>query len=114
MMFSTTDRWGRRIELTRECWRQHVLLRHGELIDHVDSIQSTIERPDFVQYDARFSNRESFYALGIVKEFEAYYLKVSVEFSSEQFDSQIAGTVITAYISRNVKPGEELKWRRRA
>jgi hypothetical protein len=88
------------------------LHRHGELIEYLDSIRKVVEGPDLVFHDSRFQGRESYYSFGIVEGFERYYIKVSVEFDTETPGGRSQGTIISAYIARNVKPGEVLKWRR--
>lgn len=111
-VIETTDRWGRRVSMSQACWDLHIRRRHAEFSPHRESIVRAIEQPDYVYFDAIYASRESFYALGAVPGYERYYLKVSIEFTSEPEGEFPAGDVITAYISSNRKPKETLKWLR--
>jgi hypothetical protein len=100
-----TDRWGRDVALTERNWR-HITRRHTELAPARSIVLATIAYPDLVMRDAQRPDRESFYRVvewhlnGIPRR----YIKVCVEYDL------VGGTIITAFFSRNIKPGEYQRW----
>lgn len=68
------------------------------------SSKKALVKPDFINHDRQFGNRECFYAIGTPYNPQRLF-KVVVEFDDEEI-----GIVVTAYPSRNIPKGERHKW----
>ncbi len=104
------DRWGREILLSVETWFGHIIRRHGELLENLDSIEQAIVHADAIHRDVLREDRETFYRFGVLHEpYQHLYLKVIVEFVESE-DGVIIGRVVTAFPTRKIKPREVQRW----
>lgn len=72
----------------------------------VAMIQTTIEEPEIITRDTAYSLRDNYYAQGLDPEVPADWVKVCVEFNSDE------GKVITAFFMDKPKPEEDILWSR--
>ena len=101
------DRWDREIILTGRTWYDHVLRNHAELIDHLAAVERTIRRPQRVNLDKDYDDREIFYRRGVLPvPYDRDYLKVVVEFGNDPR----YGRVVTAFLTETIKAGEPMRW----
>jgi hypothetical protein len=103
------DRWGRTIRLVRRVWLDHIVIAHREIGGHLDAVHATLTGPDIVTHDMNRPDAECFYRLGGIPEVAHRHLKVVVRFVPE---GDGVGYVSTAYISRNVRKREPIKWQK--
>lgn len=103
------DRWGRNIRLVRRVWINHILYAHGELDGHLAGVRTALTDPDIVTYDASRTDAECFYRLGAIPDVAHRHLKVVVRFIDAD---PIVGYVTTAYISRDIRKREPIKWQK--
>ena len=99
-MFTTTDPHGRKVELTTDCYTDHILVEHPDMAD-VDEIEQTIRMPDIIAEDAIDPERLVYYRT-YQRQPQRWLIKVVVE----------QGEVITAYRASRLKQGETILWRR--
>jgi hypothetical protein len=103
-LMNADDPRGEKVYLWENRFYEHVAIRHPTAT--VESIQKTVENPDMITRDAKFQNRDNYYALGNDPQFPGAYMKVCVEFSSD------TGKVVTAFTTDRLKPEEEILWRK--
>jgi hypothetical protein len=104
------DVFGRQVVLSSERWENHILRLHPEMSELFVLIEQVLSAPDLVMIDRDDPNRESYYLLGVAGRDLNRHVKVCVEFPSGGSGHQPIGSVVTAYISRDIKKGETLKW----
>lgn len=104
-IWETTDRFGRRVELTEERW-SHIVDQRGGQPPTQDDIRRALEDPIRVTIDATFAHRECFYAECA----PSRMVKVVVHFRPVPPQGTWRGAVVTAYPERKVKPGEVQRW----
>lgn len=103
-LFDTTDNLGRRVYMTTKRWETHVLYDKWWMHEFEQLIHRAVENPSFINYDAKYSNREVFYASGLIPA-TGEFLKVVV-----QFDEPDVGWTVTAYPMTKPKTGERKRW----
>lgn len=106
--FSQLDPWQRTVYIEENRWIGHVLTDHPEFFENVESVLATIREPDVVCFDVRRPNTESFYRLGALLRYPRLFVKVSVQFRS---DNPSVGRLLTAHLTNRIKRREEVKWR---
>lgn len=99
--FEVNDPRGRKVVCTLETWQSHILLDHSEMDGCEELVMATIAHGTIYR-DVRKDYRHVYYRRVKGK---GYYIKVVVE-----FDDADSGEVITAFRSRNRKPGERKIW----
>ena len=99
MVFVEKEKFGQLIRLTGERW-QHIVERHPEVKEHLLKIRSTIQKPDLIVQN-QYNQVERYYH----KYFKSLknYLIVIIEYKKN--------FIITAFISRKIKRGEQL-WKK--
>tara|TARA_Y100000310_G_C20654582_1_gene801318 strand:+ start:1541 stop:1825 length:285 start_codon:yes stop_codon:yes gene_type:complete len=91
-IFTTTDKTGRTIRLTKERWNEHIRPEHPDIHDH-DEIKQTLLNPDtIIQRSEKKLNYYKFFKHNKLK-----YLKVIVKLLNGE------GFVLTAYFVSNIK-----------
>ncbi len=75
---TATDPEGRVVVISEAAWG-HVLAEHDDMAGHLASVVATIERPDFIEPDAR-PGRERYFRRGLGP---ARWLRVVVAFDLE-------------------------------
>ena len=98
------DPRGEKVFLYEARFYGHIVLRHPSAT--VEAIQKTIENPDIITRDAKYPNRDNYYAKGNDLIFPNDYMKVCVEFGSD------TGRVVTAFTANGLKPEEEILWQK--
>ena len=103
-LFDVQDPRGYKVSCTDECWEFHILDEHPEMDGLEDTVKETIQTPylGFIYQDRDYPERNIYYSLDSSRE---YYVKVVVEFSSED-----VGEVITSFLTDSPKPGEGMIW----
>ena len=101
-IFEVTDPRGHKIVCTEENWKLHILDQHPFMVNYIEEIKQAIEKPflGFIYSDTTNEKRHIYYGKAV----DIRYVKVVVEFDTED------GTVITAYLTTNMKKGEKLIW----
>jgi hypothetical protein len=94
------DQFGREVVLTDAAW-SHIRQRRPGMAGYESRVQAAVATPDVVTWDAEYDDRENFYRRAPGR----LYLKVCVT-----YDADGNGTVITAYLTRRVKRGEQRRW----
>lgn len=109
LAFEVHDQWGRIVRLAEYVWNDHILGEHGELTSYLNSVRDAVVIPHVVCYDADRPDGECFYRFGAVPAFPHRYLKVTVRFIASEGG---IGYVNTAYVRRNIRRKERMKWQR--
>lgn len=104
MVFIETDPFGDDIELTDERW-QHITTRHPELAGHLDDMQATIREPNVVYRNQTDPTQYDFYKLVDTQFGQMYLLAVVIKTDSP--------FIVTARLTRTLRPGGDLAWLRR-
>jgi hypothetical protein len=99
------DRWNRDIGLFQEAWYNHILAGHRVLREHEVAVARVLTNPYRVTHDAVYEDRECFYRQRTHPRFPDLFLKVCVEFESEEF-----GVVITAFLVSRISSDEVQRW----
>ncbi len=111
IVLACVDPWGRRITLSGARWREHILVEHAELAQHLAAIEATLTGPTFLMRDRRRSDRENSYRPNVLPApLDHLYLKVVVEFPPTVPEASTSGIVITAYPIPGVTIGEAQLW----
>lgn len=103
MIWTARDRRGRSVVLLADVW-VHVLDQHGDMFGLELAVRQVVERPDFVNRDGRFPERECAYRGNV----EGGWIKVVIAYSER--DGQRGGRVVTAYRTRRVPSKESPLW----
>ncbi len=96
MMFR--DMFGRKIELSQECWR-HVSETHPEVRTRIDLIKKTLTMPDIVKRSVHAPNVPLFYKYYEYL-YNGKYIYVVIKILDE------GRFISTAYITSKIKRGE--------
>jgi hypothetical protein len=108
LIWIVTDRWGREIHLDEDTWYHHIVPGHRTLRGHEAAVAKTLTNPYRVVHDAWHENRENFYRPRTHPLYPDLYVKVCVEFETDETGS--LGTVITAYLTPNIGFDEVQRW----
>jgi len=99
VLFSTKDPLGRKVILLEKVWDEHIIIRHPELINQINEVKHTVERPNIIS-SGRKENRDIYFRLGAIKKYPKLYITVIVEFTRG------IGKIKTAHLSSNISsPG---------
>lgn len=107
------DYRGRVVVLSAERWR-HILDGHAVMAEHLDALAATIATPEIVNRDPARVHREVLYRR--LRPGGRRFLKVVVHYrpvaptEPDATASEWWGTVLTAYLTSRIKPGEERLW----
>jgi hypothetical protein len=102
-LFRTHDPRLYEIILHRTRYHNHIRVQHG--ID-LESIQITVENPDFITADLDDEYKENYYAQGVIPDAPDLFLKVCVLFKQD------VGRVLTAFEVEAPRATEDLLWQK--
>ena len=105
-----TDRWGREIVLTDECWNGHILPDRAILRGLESRLEVVLTDPYRVRRDATNPSRECFYRHRTLPGMPRLFLKVVVEFRPIGPNGVLDGSDITAFPTNHFKTGEQQIW----
>lgn len=100
LIFSTADPQGRAVELSRDCFVEHIRYEHPDMSD-AKEIEQTIRRAEYICADAIDAERLVYYRT-FRRRPEKWMIKVVVD----------RGQVVTAYRVKQIKRGETTIWQR--
>lgn len=100
-LVDTTDPQGNRVVLSKDTWEGHILRKHTEMKDHLESVQKTIEKPDIVSSDKREYKGHRLYIreVNLVSQYAIVYVNSNTiphEVQSAHFAREIP-----RYVSKN-------------
>lgn len=98
---SWIDPLNRRIALTLERWKDHILVRHADMAVRLEEVGKTLEDPEAI---FREPHACVYYRMALARR----YFKVVVGFGS----GAIPGRVITAYKARKINEEGTLEWKK--
>lgn len=101
----TTDRLGRKVVLTHSGW-DHIVSRHGDMVEHQQQIMEAIEFADEVVRDATYDHREIHYRR---RRSSPRWLRVIVHYHPGEPAGWI-GRVVTAHFLNTRPRNEVLLW----
>jgi hypothetical protein len=101
-LFEVIDPRGKKVICTDEIWYWHVVDGHSEMEDQIEQVKAAIQEPllGMIFQDRDYPERNIYYK----RHSKFIYIKVVVEFLKN------GGTLITAYMTDALKPGESLLW----
>jgi hypothetical protein len=104
MLFSNIeDKRGYKISCTKDQWYNHILNRHPNMTGFEQEIIEAIKNPDLPIFkDSGYNDRNIYYSIYKKIQGTNFYIKVIVQINEEE----LSGTVVTAFKTFNVKPGE--------
>ena len=98
LIFRIQSPLGDTIVLTRDRWRQIIRFKHPALDGREQAVRECVRQPDLVRESKKDPNVHLYYAAA-----ERGYLCVAV--APTENDQRF---VVTAYFTRNIKPGKHL------
>ncbi len=111
VIWTATDRWGRLVQLTHECWEQHIIGKRPHLEPHAARFTAVVTDPMRIQRDADYpSFRHNYYRPAVFRGQEHKYVKVVVEFKEPDELGLIVGTVVTIHLVDAIPIQEERLW----
>ena len=99
-IFTARTPLGHRVFLTRDRWRQIIGFKHPALAGHERDVRACLETPSLVRESAKEPDVHLYYT-------PAEQVHLCVVTAPADHDERF---VVTAYFTRNIKPGKEL-WR---
>lgn len=102
-LFHTHDPRGETVVLWENRYHNHIRKHEGIT---VAMIQTAVEEPEIITRDTTYPLRDNYYARGLDPDVPEDWVKVCVEFSSDE------GKVITAFFTDRPKPEEDILWSR--
>lgn len=112
VMFTTLDKDGIPVSLTKEVWFNKLLdpvKGHPEVKNYLSGIKLAIEDPDFIYQSMRDERSKLFYKTGLTtNKYENCYILVVIKYVKEP--SGIHGYVSTVMLTNRLKKGGKLLW----
>lgn len=113
-MFTTPDKDGIPVSLTKEVWLNKLLdpkRGHPEVRHYLSEIKSTISSPDFIFQSSRDKRSKLLYKGGLTTgKFKGCYILVVVKYIEER--GRYHGYVSTVMLTNHVKKAGGLLWKR--
>jgi hypothetical protein len=108
MIFVATDPRGYEVQLTDECWYNHIVVEHPEMIGRMDDVRRAIEMPDYI-YESKHKPSSHLYFLEVGRSSfgTEYVLGVA---AIRQRTSK--GYVQTAFLVDGLSKGGKLLWKK--
>lgn len=106
MLFANIiDKRGYKISCTKQQWNDHILQKHPNMVGFEKEVIRTIQNPDLpIFQDSEYNDRNVYYSIYRKITGKNFYIKVLVQIDQKNFE----GSVITAYKTFNIKPGERM------
>ncbi len=117
LLWTTFEPRGFSVSLASDVW-EHIVADHSEFAPYFDTIQSTVEHPDEIYFDAKSTDKRNtgsqiyaYYRARLLSgEFEDDMVYVSVKFVQE--DIELQGYVQTAFSTNRVQKRMRRVWKK--
>lgn len=108
MVFVATDPRGYEVRLTNECWYNHIVVEHPEMIGRVDDVRQAIEAPDYI-FESKYRHSSHFYFLEVGRSPSGTEYVLGVVTIRQR---KRKGYVQTAFIVDSFSKGGKLLWKK--
>ena len=107
--FEATDQDGVIVRSRHDNWVSHITGEHPEVDGQQAAVATTIRDPVYIYQDNRYARRRLLCRpFMLPQSFYNYYLRVVVEYRGD--GSRRRGTVVTAFVSADIREGDVLIW----